>query len=74
MNAIQQLRLRNRRLSKCGKLETWATWVRISKGQLSRIERGEVTRVDYRVLERIKQVYGVTDAEVRKALRRAGEV
>ena len=73
MNAIQQLRLRKRRLAKGGKLETWAERLRISRSSLSMIERGGVERVDYRVFERVKRLYGVSDEEVRQALCLADE-
>lgn len=73
MNAIQQLQLRKRRLARGGKLGTWADRLRISQGSLSLLERGAVKRVDYRVFERVKRLYCVSDEEVRQALCLAGE-
>jgi len=71
MNAIHQLRLRQRRLRKGGKLEHWAERLGISPSYLSRLERGLVGRVDFEFLERVKSLYGISDEEVRRAISRS---
>jgi len=68
MNTIQHLRLRERRQKRGGTLANWASRLGVSTGQLSRLERGLVGRVDFEVLEQVKRLYGISDEEVRQAI------
>ncbi len=72
MNTIQHLKLREQRLRKGGTLAHWASQLNISTAQLSRLERGLVGRVDFDLFERIKVLYGISEAEVRQAMLLSG--